>query len=438
MVDKFTPNSNNKLFEFAEYLKQKYGFISTYEDTNTLYVYQEDLGIYKPRFRHVPEIDIEAFTSLQGEASDANVAYVQGLIRKDSYKHIDDFDSNPKLICVKNGILDLETLNLMPHTKEIPFLRYIPTEWNPNATCPIFLKAINTTFSPINAGYLQQFVGYGLIPKNIYKKAMPIVGIPNSGKSKITEAIRTTFGGTDNASSLSMQDLSGTFLSADLEGKIFNIRAEVNSKDMKNGWEIFKTAVSTDKIPAQRKYGQPFQMENKAKFIFTSNSLPPVTDELGVYERFLIIVAEHDYEKYNDGDPDIDFKLSTEEEKSGILKWAVDGYKILREHGGFYPKVNNEEMKLLYNCWTGDSVSKYISARLIVDLEHELPKDSVYKDYCSFCMEEAYQSKAENAFWRAMKDRVNIVQRQVPSSQDTKRPYMVKGIKYNMEFKGNN
>ena len=419
-------------YEFAQKLMTENKFATPEDTKNVIFLYDKELGIYKPDGDIF--IDKECIKHLEADASEMTVSYIKGIIKKTTYNKREVFDSKENLVCVKNGILNLDTLDLMPHTPEILFLRHIPVDWNLEATCPLFTKAVNTTFTTEEASYLQQFVGYGLLPRNVYKVATVIVGIPNTGKTKIAEAIRRLYGGRTYTSSLSLQDLSDRFMPAELEGKTINIRSEITPQDMKQ-WETFKSLVSTDIIPVQKKYGQPFSLENKAKFLFTSNSLPPVSSQQGVYERFIILVAKHDYNKNDDGDEDIDYKLDNENELSGMLKWAVDGYKILREHHGFYPKLDASKTRIVYDCWSGDSVSKYISTRLEIDLSHELPKDSVYRDYCTFCMEEGEPSKADNAFWRAVKERINIDTYQMSSSKDPRRPWMVKGVHFNMNPK---
>jgi putative DNA primase/helicase len=269
-------------------------------------------------------------------------------------------------------------------------------------------------------------MGYILIPKNIYKIACAIVGIPNTGKSVIAEAVRTMFKGYD--ASLSLQDLANTWFPAELEDKIVNIRSEITSQGMKQ-WETFKSLASVDRIQAQRKFGQPFMMENKAKFIFTSNALPPVTNQEGVYDRFLVLVARHNYKTSSDDDPYIE--LGKEDELSGMLRFAVDGYHILKEHKGFYPKIDVMETKIAYNAWTGDAVTKFINTCITVDLEYTIPKDIVYKEYCNFCLLEGEISLAENAFWRSMKDRIKFTDGQISASKDPHRPTAIKGFRLN-------
>ena len=49
---------------------------------------------------------------------------------------VDKLDSNPWLLNVQNGTLDLTTGNLRLHTREDLITKIIPVSYDPNATCP--------------------------------------------------------------------------------------------------------------------------------------------------------------------------------------------------------------------------------------------------------------------------------------------------------------
>lgn len=426
MAEKFSFGNESKHYAFAKWLMEHYHFKALEDDKRRIYLYDKDTGIYKSDADIL--IDRECLRELEAEASDNTAAYIRSIIAKATYEKRENFDALPNLVCVKNGILNLDTLELMPHSSSVLFFRHVPIEWQPDASCPLFQKALDTTFSPLHKSYLQQFLGYTLIPKNVFKVACLLLGIPNTGKSEIAEAIRKMYKGY--TASLTLQDLADRFLPAELEGKIVNIRSEITPQDMKQ-WETFKSLVSVDIIPAQRKFGQPFQMENKSKFLFTSNSLPPITIQQGVYERFLVLVAAHDYYNSKDGDEEIGYKLGSEEELPGMLQFAVEGYKILRTNHGFYPRIKTSDTKIAYNAWTGDIVSKFVSSRLVVDLEYEMPKDIIYQAYRDFCFDAGEIPSVGDSFWRSMKDRIPFTQHQETVNRNSKRPWLTRGIKLN-------
>jgi len=418
--------SEHKTYALAQHLMKTYSFLTPEDTERIIYVYHEDLGIYKPDARVI--IDIECQKALRELASEGVISYIRNTIARETYFDREKFDAIGNLVCVKNGILNLDTLELNPHSPQIPFLRYIPVDWNPNIDCKLFKEALAKTFSEKDACYMKQYIGYFLIPKNIYKRACIVVGDHDTGKTKIVEACRNMLGGKTYTSSLSLQDLDHNFLPAQLEGKTANIRSEITSKDMKH-YERFKNLVSTDTITVHKKNQQPFELENKAKFLFTSNKLPPDPNDDAYTKRLLILVANHNYDECNDGDEYIDYKLNAPDELSGMLNFALEGYKMLRKNHDFFPKQSIQEIRNLYTSWSGDNISKFISSKIEITPNSRISKDAVYAEYCSFCLDNGNESSlTKNAFWLSLKSKIKVVDIQESASRNPARPWMVIGI----------
>lgn len=420
--------SEHKLFNYSEQLKKKFSF-ATMKDTKDIYIYDEVTGVY------ISEGDIrieqECQKDLKHLASGNSIGYVKGQIARDTYKTREEFDAKPNLICVKNGILDLDTLDFRnEHDPSILFLRYIPVIYSPEETCPLFESALERTFSERDKRLFVQYLGYTLIPKNIYRMACMVVGKRRTGKGKIVEAFRRMLG-KEWTSSLTIQDLDTTFLPAYLQGKTANIRSEISSKDMKSV-QRFNSLVCTDIITVQEKNKPPYNLENKAKFFFTSNSLPtpPEEDRQAYFDRLMILVATYDYkspEHKSVDDEDIDYKLASEEELSGMLNLAIRGYKELRKNHGFNPAQTEEEVARLYYGWSGDFVSRFISQYLEQQLGTATLKDFIYDKFAMFCLSEGKSIDSRETFWRSMRTKISYDEKQISASQNPARPWTIIG-----------
>jgi len=92
---------------------------------------------------------------------------------------------------------------------------------------------------------------------------------------------------------------------------------------------VFKKVVTGETFMVQKKYGQPFEMENYSTQIFCANSLPPVNDRTDGFTRRIIIIPFNARFNSTDGDydPFIEDKLLTDESINYILKLAIDGLR---------------------------------------------------------------------------------------------------------------
>ena len=76
----------------------------------------------------------------------------------------DELDSNPMLLTVKNGTINLETCEFYPSRREDFITKVAPVEYDENATCPRFEKflyeILDADFELID--FVQRAMGYSL------------------------------------------------------------------------------------------------------------------------------------------------------------------------------------------------------------------------------------------------------------------------------------
>ena len=119
-----------------------------------------------------------------------------------------------------------------------------------------------------------------------------------------------------------------------MQGKMVNLHPDLKADKIKDGG-YFKALVSGDRIKAERKYGQPFELENKAKLLFSANEIPETDDESYAYfRRWVIVPFNHTFEGEN-RDTNLLEKLITPEELSGLLYWTLICLRLLIREKGF-------------------------------------------------------------------------------------------------------
>lgn len=84
---------------------------------------------------------------LLSKVTSHDIQEVIDYIKDSTYIDRSQFDSNPDLIVVENGILNIHTLELTAHTPEHYGLTILPVRYDKQATCPrfrIFLRDTTT------------------------------------------------------------------------------------------------------------------------------------------------------------------------------------------------------------------------------------------------------------------------------------------------------
>jgi len=240
------------------------------------------------------------------------------------------------LINLRNGVLDIETGELHPHNPQLWFTSVIDIEYKPDAKCPNFLKFLSEILPPEAHPTIQEIFGYTLYRSSYARRAFMLIGEGNNGKSILLD-ILTQWIGEENVSDKSLQDLEyNRFSVARLLGKHVNIFADLPQTPLGKS-EIFRALTGGDRLEAERKHRDSFSFKPYAKLIFSTNRLPPVReDEVDAFfERWVIIEFPYQFKDDPEKRKRILAECTTDEEKSGILNWALEGLRRLLKTGKF-------------------------------------------------------------------------------------------------------
>ncbi|MCL4561928.1 MAG: phage/plasmid primase, P4 family [Chloroflexi bacterium] len=298
------------------------------------------------------------------------------------------WDSNVDLIPCKNGVYDLTTLKLLPHTPENYLTSKLDYDYDPLASCPNYLHALQTTI-PDAINLLQEYAGLSLTTDTRYETALFLYGPPASGKSTAILGIQTMLG-KQRASVLGLGDIKKSrFALSNLVGKTLLMSSEQPTK-----WAdvlyILNAIISGEPILIERKFQQPFEYSPYAKFIWAMNELPKIDkSENGIFRRlFIIPFLQVPKEKR---DPDLKAAIMTE--GPGILNWGIEGLIRLRKQGKFsIPNVVVEATKQYIN--ENDPVAIFIAEKCITDPQSQTQSSVLHDAYSSWCFENKYQAKS--------------------------------------------
>lgn len=354
-------------------------------------------------------------------------------VKDSSYTDQTFLDNNKSKgkVNLANGMLDLETKQVMPHDPEAEFLYCLPFEYDPTATCPrwdIFMQDV-TVGRDCLKDIIHEYLGYIISGSNYkYQRALILDGAGNNGKTTFLKVLKKLVG-TTNISNLPIGSLQAqVFASAGLHGKLCNISEEEPPKTFKEQNGVFKNLTGDGVVNAQHKFGNPFEFENKAKIVITYNEMPYVNDTTkGMLRRLLITPWDFDISAHPDKkDPDIEYKLF--EELPGIFNRCLEGWDRLEQQKGFTESVHVDNKVNQVHSFS-DVVYRFIEECTTSDvIDRCVTVDSLYEDYTKFHASEGENVKAinKNSFQRRMrKEGFNVERKKIAGYPQ----YVVYGVK---------
>ncbi len=351
---------------------------------------------------------------------------VVGYIRDKNYQKRDIFDSEPHLLNLTNGIFNLDTGMLMPHTHENYFLSLLPIEYNKDAQIHNIKTFFEQVLRPEDVPLIQEVFGYCLHRSHPIQKAFMFLGDGANGKS-VTISLLKAFLGKENTCAISLQDIvKSRFSISALYNKMANLYPDIADESLqKTG--LFKILTGGDMVTAEQKFKDPFSFTNHAKLIFSANKLPEVHDDSDAFFRRWIFITFPNKFEGDKADKTLLQKLTTTEELSGLFNWAVAGLKRLLTQWEFTNTKTTDEMRETYQR-LASPIKAYVDDRLIISASDYILKDELYRKFCEYCSEQNLPIMAKNIFSMRLHEYVRIEDYRI--SGDKKRVQTWRGIRF--------
>lgn len=355
------------------------GTFRTLDESGHLYHYNDELGFYQPRGENrLRETLVEG---LKHHFSKREANEIQAALEARTFT--DQFHPPEFKLPVKNGVLDMQTRELEPHSPKYDFQARLEVPYVDNVEPDLFERFLADIIpKESDRKKIQEFVGYTLMHWDLpYHKSLFLVGPQASGKSTLLDTIKKLFHKSAQTS-LTPQELTDErFKSHKLHGAWVNVRNDIDDS-MINNVGIFKEIVAGDTITAERKHEQAFEFNPTAKHIFASNKLPDASvDDDAFYRRVLLASAPRTIPRER-RDPELKPKL--EKELPAILNWALDGLDRLLEEKMFTADLPPDETRDKWEAW-GSSAERWKQQALESHPDNSLPKDTAYRAYQEFC-----------------------------------------------------
>lgn len=339
-----------------------------------------------------------------------------------------------RFLSLENGILNIETLEVLPHSKEIISVRYLPQHYDPNAdTKPMkdyIMQLVNGDEPSFHI--ICEFIGYCFHSRNFMGKALIIKGDNSNGKSKFYQVLEHFFT-KKNYSSLDLMDLEDKFRLSEIIGVMVNIGDDISGQHIKEN-SMIKKVITGDSLTLEKKGEQPFSWNGQVKAMFSCNEAPTFKDSTGAMKRRFIILpfpVKFSIEN-NNIDTRIMEKITTKENMEALLLLGIQGLRRLIENNHFtYSEIANT---LLEEFDTDNNPIKAFINEEIGENMEEIRRNlegrttgEIYTQYSFWCISHGYKGMNNRNFGKQLKHYIQGLETKVKriDSYSTKRVYTI-------------
>jgi len=333
-----------------------------------------------------------------------------------------------ELISFPNGLLHVQSMVFREPTPAYFCTAALGFDYDPAPPEPArFLRFLDELWSddPAVIDLVQEIFGYCLLPDNSQQKLFLFYGESRGGKGTLINALQDIVG-DDNVTSMSMHDLGTTFGMQETIGKLLVIvpDARLGRADTARPVETLLSISGNDKIRIARKNIAAWVGRPVLKFIIVTNVLPQLKDESGAIARRFIPVW---FTRSFAGAPDPDLGSKIAKERAGILHWAIQGWRRMKEKRGFtIPESSHDVLRQLEE--SSAHVLAFVRQRCVVDPAARASCGDVFDAYSLWAARQGIKYPlARPSFGRQLASAVPAMKRvQVRTGSD--RPYEYVGI----------
>lgn len=338
------------------------------------------------------------------QVSNSRVKAVTAMIQDDMFVPDRDIMNQSKerkrYIPLANGLFNIETMSLEDHRPELYFTNQLNFEFDPVATCPNWLRFLNTSLVIPGTEvaddemimFLQEALAYSMTARTDLKASFWLYGVPDSGKSTLLSLIRSLMG--DLHSTIDLNTLGGNrfMLSAIIGRRAVTFSEADNGIMLPDG--LYKAIVGgTDEIYADIKNKPGVHFTPEAKLWWAMNNAPRTSDRSGaVLNRLKPIIFNRSVPK-TERIKDLDQILASE--LPGIFNWLIVGLRRLALNGRFTEPIQAERWLEEYRI-ENDTELAFVRDRCIADPEASTQSQTLYDTYNQWCIRNGFRAKNIN------------------------------------------
>ena len=327
---------------------------------------------------------------------------------------ISDFDKNAMLLNVENGTFNFKTFALQPHNPTDMITKLAPVRYNPKARCPRWDKFIGEVMcgDAALAAYLQKALGYAMTGLTDYEVFFILYGEKTrNGKTTLIETVANLLGDyarNAQAQSLAKRGIDGAAATPDmarLKGARL-VTVPEPEKSLELNIALIKQLTGGDTYTARFLNANPFEFRPEFKLFLTTNHLPNTADDTVFTSGRVKIIPFDRHFSEQEQDTGLKKYFRNSVNKSAILNWLVEGYRLLSGTGFDTPPKVDAAIEAYRS--EADVIGVFLSEYTIAEDGGRLPTSVLHSHYAVWAKSNGYLPLSNRPFVGELRKRFVI------------------------------
>lgn len=327
--------------------------------------------------------------------------------------HAGDMDRQPNLLCVRNGVLNLDNMELLEHSPGLLLSRQCNAEYRPDADRALVERFINDVMDGDTelAAYLQEILGYSLTGDCGREECYFLYGATTrNGKSTLCDTMEYmvgSYGCHIQPETLALKDRNSRNASGDiarLEGVRF-LHSSEPPKRMQLDVALLKTLTGRDTITARQLYQSEVEFQPIFKLIINTNYLPLVTDDTVFSSGRVKVIPFTRHFSPEEQDPSLKARLREPENLSALLSWCLDGLRRYKERGCRMVEPQAVRDATATYRAASDKLGQFVSDVLIENPAGFITAKAAYQAYTGWCSDNGYGVENKGNFMAELRSK---------------------------------
>jgi P4 family phage/plasmid primase-like protien len=306
----------------------------------------------------------------------------------------DKWDADPAILVCRNGAVNLETRERMPHDKKHYATAGVDYDYDEDAVCEVWEQQVMGLVAEHlgleTVSFIQEFAGYATTTRTEHEIALWFTGKHGGGRSTILEGLRAMLG--PRCGVLSLSDIErSSFALTDLPGKTLVTATEQPAIYVRGGG-VANAIISGEEIVVDRKYRDAINIIPRAKIAWALNELPKVGNaDDGLFRRVYIL----ELPEIPPADRDPQVKETVKRSGAAILNWSLDGLERLNKRGKFAvpEKVRGATADFKE---TSDVSAMFVAEACTKSEGFSVMGQRLYDTYKGWCLDNGHKHLASN------------------------------------------
>lgn len=331
-----------------------------------------------------------------------------------------------QIVCVKNGLINVKTLEFKSHTPDVVIRNKIDIDYYEQTEN----EEIDTIMNNLAVGdkdivqLLYEMIGYCIYRGMPFQKVFILVGNGANGKSTLLNMV-TKLLGEENVSHVDLKEIAGNrFGKAELYGKLANIADDCSSSYLEDT-SVIKRITGETYTSIEFKGQNSFSTKINTKTILSYNTIPRMNDTTdGLSRRLVIIPLNAVFKKgLPNYDPFISAKLKKKENLEYVLYKSIQAIsEVLKKLDFTIPETvktrtneylieNNPVLNFIYDVYGEESFE-------------DIPCNEVYEAFNCWKIENGLKTDMSMTRFGTEMKKIGYERKQVKKNGISKRYYV--------------